>query len=57
MRIEELLGFAVVHKWAELPRDIQEMLFETAVAAHPEAREQLAIELHNRHPRTQHPVV
>ena len=51
----ELLGRAVFDKWADLPRKVQEMLFEAAVAHAPEERERLAIELHDRHPRTAHP--
>lgn len=54
-RLEELLGRAVLARWPDLPRDIQEVLFEAAVANEPEARERLAIELHDRHPRTAHP--
>jgi len=54
-RSEDLLGRAVFELWADLPRDIQELLFEAAVSREPEAREQLATELHDRHPRTAHP--
>jgi hypothetical protein len=54
-RTEELLGRAVFERWADLPRDIQELLFEAAVSREPEARERLATELHDRHPRTAHP--
>jgi signal transduction histidine kinase len=52
---EDLLGRAVFACWSRLPRDIQELLFETAVEHRPEERERLAIELHDRHPRTAHP--
>jgi hypothetical protein len=31
------------------------LLFEAAIAREPEAREELATELHDRHPRTAHP--
>jgi hypothetical protein len=47
--------------WAELqsicdmPRDIQEALFETAMKGHGVEREELARLLHDRHPRTLHP--
>ena len=51
----DLLGQAVFDRWADLPRDVQEMLFAAAVAHAPEAKEQLTIELHERHPRTAHP--
>ncbi len=54
-RLEELLGRAVFARWSDLPRDVQELLFETAVVHEPDARERLAIELHERHPRTAHP--
>lgn len=48
------LGAAVVGVWADLPRDIQEALFEAAVQSerHEAFREQLAQFLHDRHPRT-----
>jgi hypothetical protein len=52
------LGQAVIGVWAELPPDIQQRLFEHAVVAghHSERdeslREQLAVFLHDRHPRT-----
>jgi hypothetical protein len=51
----EMLGRAVFDRWADLPRDVQEMLFSAAVAHAPDATERLAIELHERHPRTAHP--
>jgi hypothetical protein len=47
------LGQAVAAVWAELPTEVQHDLFETAVRSAGEgAREQLAIFLHDRHPRT-----
>ncbi|HWV54481.1 hypothetical protein [Pseudorhodoplanes sp.] len=52
------LGQAVIGAWGELPHDIQQRLFEDAVLAghHAERdeslREQLAVFLHNHHPRT-----
>jgi hypothetical protein len=58
-RFAPLLGRAAIHVWAELPRDIQEKLFEHAVvighkSERDEAlREQLAKFLHERHIRTQ----
>lgn len=55
---ERLLGAAVVKIWGELPRPVQEMLFEVAVDADRRSehlREQLAVFLHNKHPRTDHP--
>jgi hypothetical protein len=53
------LGQAVIKSWGELPQDIQQRLFESAVVAghHSERdeslREQLALFLHRRHPRTE----
>jgi len=53
------LGRAVTNVWAELPRDVQEKLFEQAVVAghrgerDESLREQLAKHLHDRHARTQ----
>lgn len=52
------LGTAVIRQWAELPQGVQHDLFEQAVlAAHQQARdqsmrEQLALFLHDHHPRT-----
>jgi hypothetical protein len=50
----KVLGAAVIDAWAELPREVQEMLFERAVAnGHGDAlRHDLALFLHERHPRT-----
>ena len=53
------LGQAAIKIWGELPQDIQQKLFEDAVVAghHTERdeslREQLAVFLHDRHPRTE----
>ncbi len=53
------LGSAVIEAWGELPQDIQHRLFEAAVVAghHTERdeslREQLAVFLHQKHPRTE----
>jgi hypothetical protein len=41
--------------WDDLPRDIQEALFETAMKGHDAEREELALLLHDHHPRTLHP--
>ena len=54
---ERLLGAAVVKIWGELPRPVQEMLFEVAIDAGQRSehlREHLAVFLHDRHPRTDH---
>jgi hypothetical protein len=58
-RFAALLGAAALHIWAELPRAIQEKLFEHAVVIGHRSerdeglREQLAKFLHDRHARTQ----
>jgi len=58
-RFAPLLGNAAIHLWAELPRDVQETLFEHAVVighkseADESLRERLAKFLHERHKRTQ----
>lgn len=52
------LGQAVIGSWSALPQDVQHLIFEQAVRAghHDERdaslREQLAVFLHDRHPRT-----
>jgi hypothetical protein len=51
-----LLGRAAMEVWGDMPRDIQEALFETAMQGREDDREGLARLLHARHPRTLHPV-
>jgi hypothetical protein len=47
------LGDAVVRIWGRLPAGLQNRLFEEAVSSHDEKiRPDLAIYLHDRHPRT-----
>ena len=41
--------------WGDMPRDIQEALFETAMKGRDAERGELARLLHDRHPRTLHP--
>ena len=41
--------------WGDMPRDIQEALFETAMKGRDGEREEFARLLHDRHPRTLHP--
>jgi hypothetical protein len=51
------LGEAVIRAWASLPQHAQHTIFEEAVAAghrDESLREQLAVFLHDRHPRTTH---
>ncbi len=58
-RFAPLIGKAVIHVWADLPREAQEKLFEHAVVIGHKSerdkslREQLAKFLHDRHKRTQ----
>ena len=40
---ERLLGHAALRLWPELPREVQEKLFETAVPLDPVVRNRLAI--------------
>ena len=49
---ERLLGKAALALWADLPRDVQENLFETAVAEDVIIRNHLASYLHEHHPKT-----
>lgn len=57
-RFSLALGQAVISAWGDLPQDIQQRLFENAVVAGHQTerdeslREQLAIFLHQQHPRT-----
>ena len=47
------LGEAVIRIWSNLPQDVQNHLFEEAVTARGESiRPQLAVFLHEKHPRT-----
>jgi hypothetical protein len=54
-RFTKVVGDAALHLWPHLPRDVQEKLFETAVATDSALRHELALFLHNIHPRTAHP--
>ena len=51
-----LLGEAAIAIWGDLPRDMQEALFETAMRDRADLRYGLAKLLHEHHPRTEHPV-
>jgi hypothetical protein len=51
-----LLGRAALEVWGDMPRDIQEALFEIAVRDRGDLRPGLAKLLHERHPRTDHPL-
>jgi hypothetical protein len=39
-RFASLLGRAAMDVWGDIPRDIQEALFETAMKGHPADREE-----------------
>ena len=52
---ELLLGHAAFKLWPDLPRDMQERLFEAAVPENPLLRYSFAVFLHDHHPRTAHP--
>jgi hypothetical protein len=51
-QLSRALGDAVVRIWGLLPPDIQQHLFEEASSDGAEARSQLALYLHGKHPRT-----
>lgn len=47
------LGDAVVRTWGQLPQNVQHRLFQAVISVYgTEIRPQLAIFLHNKHPRT-----
>jgi hypothetical protein len=51
------LGEAVLAIWGKLPHDIQHQIFEQAVLSQGESiRQQLAVLLHGKHPRTSDPL-
>lgn len=54
-KFERLLGKAALALWSDFPRDVQETLFETAVARDAIIRNHLASYLHDHHPKTAHP--
>jgi hypothetical protein len=47
-----LLNHAAFKLWPDLPRDMQEELFEAAVPDNPLLRYSFAVFLHDHHPRT-----
>jgi hypothetical protein len=52
---ERLLGKSALALWPDLPRAVQENLFETAVGDDDIVRNHLATYLHDHHPKTAHP--
>jgi hypothetical protein len=55
LRFQQQIGRAALKLWPDLPRDVQERLFEEAVGGDEALRYQLALYLHDHHPRTAHP--
>lgn len=55
LRFEHKVGRAALKIWSKLSRDLQEQLFEDAVGGDETLRHELAIYLHDHHPRTAHP--
>ena len=53
---EYALGFAVVRRWADLSRETQQLLFDEATAGDESLRGGLAAFLHEKHPKTVHPL-
>ena len=51
-QLSRSLGEAVVRIWGLLPPEVQQHLFEEAAAQGSETRSQLAMFLHDKHPRT-----
>lgn len=54
-RYAQLVGAAALELWPDLPRNIQELLFELSVGGDEGFRHELAQHLHDHHPRTAHP--
>jgi len=52
---DALIGQTCLDLWSRFPRDVQEMIFETALEGKDDLRHELAVFLHERHPRTAHP--
>jgi hypothetical protein len=55
LRFEHMVGRAALKLWSDLPHDLQDRLFEDAVGGDEQLRHQLAVYLHDHHPRTAHP--
>ena len=56
-QLTRALGEAVVRIWSNLPEDVQNHLFQEAVTFQGESiRSQLAVFLHDKHPRTSDPL-
>src|SRR6266702_2744867 len=56
-QLTRALGEAVIRIWSNLPQDVQLHLFQEMVTSHGESiRAQLAVFLHDKHPRTSDPL-
>jgi hypothetical protein len=56
-QLTRALGEAVIRIWSNLPQDVQNHLFREAVRSQGESiRSQLAVFLHDKHPRTLDPL-
>jgi hypothetical protein len=56
-QLTRALGEAVIRIWSNLPQEVQNHLFQEAVTSQGESiRSQLAVFLHDKHPRTSDPL-
>ena len=56
-QLTRALGEAVIRIWSNLSQEVQDRLFREAVASQGESiRSQLAVFLHDKHPRTADPL-
>ena len=56
-QLSRALGEAVIRIWSNLPQDVQLHLFQEVVTSHGKSiRAQLAVFLHDKHPRTSDPL-
>jgi hypothetical protein len=56
-QLTRALGEAVVQTWSNLPKEVQNCLFQAAVTFQGESiRPQLAVFLHDKRPRTSDPL-
>lgn len=56
-QLRRALGEAVIRIWSNLPQEVQDHLFNEAVASQGESiRSQLAVFLHDKHSRTSDPL-
>jgi hypothetical protein len=51
-RFEYALGFAIVRRWGDLSRKIQQLLFDEATAGDDSLEKGFATFLHEKHPET-----